>query len=312
MAAERHPTIDKPREFVFRENKMSNLKKSISGSNLIFTLVLGMMFLLSWAGNTAADENTGQDFFELGNKAYVNGNYDQAIIRYKAALDREGYTSSLLYNLANAYYMKNEMGQSILNYERALYLDPGNAHIKSNLALARKKAGLVQDGQASWIGFFKRFTLNEWTWAGAVALCFFSMMILLKGIRPGIFRGNAFKTMICLCLLFFMAAGTGMVLQYGNLNRGVIIAANAPLRVSPFDSAAESGVINNGKMVQLAKTYEGYIFINKANGQSGWIPEEAVKKILPHTGNRRTQTSLTPSTFGSINGNGGEPGMNKT
>ena len=296
---------------------MSIFKNSRSVSVLIFSLALGMMVLFMPIGKTAAQIPAGimadkaQDLFALGNDAYAKGKYDQAIIHYKAAL-REGYTPSLLYNLGNAYYMKKDIGQSILNYERALYLDPGNVDIKTNLALARKNFGLVTPDQAAWKSFFNGLTLNGWTWAGVIALCTFSMMILLNGVRPGILRGVALKMMVCLCFLLFMAAGTGMVLQYGNLNRGVIIAENTRLRVSPFDSAAESGVVKNGKVVQLAKIYEGYIFINGKNGQSGWIPEDSVKAILPKTGDHRTQTSLTQSTVGAINGSGRETHMDKT
>jgi hypothetical protein len=280
-------------------------------SCLIFTLVLGMI-VLAPMGNAATEEDLDQNLFVLGNQAYVKGNYDQAIIHYKAALNQEGYTASLLYNLGNAYYMKNEIGQSILNYERALYLDPGNARINTNLALARKKSGLAIHESTSWIGFFKRLTLNEWTWAGIISLCTFSILILLNGIRPGILRRTTPKMMVCFCFLFIMAAGTGMALQYGTLDCGVIIGENTRLKVSPFDSASESGIIKSGKVVQLAKVYEGYIFVNEANGQSGWIPENAVEAIIPKSGNRQTQTSLTQSTIGTIHGSSEEPHLDKT
>ena len=285
-------------------------KTNKSSSILIFTLVLGMMALLSPMENTAAENNMGQDLFAHGNAAYAKGDYDQAIVHYKAALAREGYTPSLLYNLGNAYYMKNEMGQSILNYERALYLDPGNIDIEANLALARKNAGLVMPEQTSWKTFFNGLTLNGWTWAGVIALCTFSLMIFVKGIRPGILEGPVLKMTVCLCLLLFIAAGTGMVVQSEDLNHGVITSENAQLRVSPFDSAAASGVVKSGKVVKLADTYEGYVFIKEVNGQSGWIPEDAVSAVLPADGNHQTQTSQ--STVGKIIRGGGESHMNKT
>ena len=297
---------------------MSIFKNGRSVSILIFSLALGMMALLALAWNGAAQAPVGveggkdRDLFALGNEAYAKRDYDQAIAHYKAALDREGYTPSLLYNLGNAHYMKNDIGQSILNYERALYLNPGNVDIATNLALARKNFGLVTPDRASWKAFFNRLSLNGWTWGAVIALCTFSLMIFVNGIHPNILKGPGLKMMICVCLLLFMAAGTGMVLQYGNLNRGVIIVENTQLRVSPFDSAAESGVVKNGKVVQPAKTYKGYIFVNEANGQSGWIPDNAVKAILPKGGNRRTQTSLTHSTIGTPNEGGGDPNMDKT
>ena len=291
---------------------MSIFRKSKSGSILIFTLALGMIALLAPVENTAAKDNMGRDLFAQGNVAYAKGDYDQAIVHYQAALAREGYTPSLLYNLGNAYYMKNEMGQSILNYERALYLDPGNADVAANLALARKKAGLVMPDQGSWKAFFNGLTLNGWTWAGVIAFFIFSLMILANGIRPGILRGPMPKMVVCLCLLLLMTSATGMVLQYGDLNYGVITGENAQLRISPFDSAAASGVVKSGKVVNLADTYEGYIFIKETNGQSGWIPEDAVSAILPSDGNHQALTSLPQSTVGKIHSGGRNPDMNKT
>ena len=279
---------------------------------MIFTLALGMMALLVPLEKTEAEDNMGRDLFAQGNAAYVKGDYDQAIVHYRAALAREGYTPSLLYNLGNAYYKKNEIGQSILNYERALYLDPGNIDIEANLALARKNAGLGISEKTSWKAFFNGLTLNGWTWAGVIALCTFSLMILVNGIRPGILRGPVLKMMACLCLLLFTAAGAGVAVQYGNLNRGVITGDNSRLRVSPFDSAAASGVVKSGKVVNLANTYQGYVFIKEANGQSGWIPEDAVSAVLPTDGNHQTQTSLPQPTVGKINRGDGESDINKT
>ena len=291
---------------------MSIFKKNKSGSVLIFTLALGMMALFSPLEKTEAEDNMGRDLFAQGNAAYVKGDYDQAIAHYRAALAREGYTPSLLYNLGNAYYKKNEIGQSILNYERALYLDPGNIDIEANLALARKNAGLAISEKTSWKAFFNGLTLNGWTWAGVIALCTFSLMILVNGIRPGILRRPTLKMMVCFCLLLFMAAGAGVIIQSEDLNHGVITGKNAQLLISPFDSAAASGVVKSGKVVNLADTYEGYVFIKEANGQSGWVPKDAVSAVLPADGNHQMQTSLPQSTVGQINRGGGGPDMNKT
>ena len=283
-------------------------------SVLIFSLALGMMALFAQAQNTpAGDEtDTGGNLFILGNQAYVKGDYDQAISHYNATMDRDGYAPSLLYNLGNAYYMKKEFGQSILNYERALYLDPGNADIKANLALAGKNAGLIMPSQTYWKVFFNRMTLNGWAWMAFIALCAFSLMHLLHGMRPGILRGTALKMMVSVCLLFFLTAGAGVAVHCQNLDRGVITGENARLRVSPFDSANDSGVIKNGKVVQLANTYAGYVFVKEANGKSGWVAESEVKAILPLNGNHQNRTSLTQSTIRKVHGNGGESEMNKT
>ena len=155
-------------------------------------------------------------------------------------------------------------------------------------------------------------TLNGWAWMAFIALCAFSLMGLLHGMRPGIFRGTASKMMVSICFLSFLTAGAGIAVQYQTLDRGVITGKNARLRVSPFDSANDSGLIKNGKVVQLANTYAGYVFVKEANGKSGWIAESEVKAILPFNGNHQNRTSLTQATIRKVHEDGGESKMNKT
>ena len=92
----------------------------------------------------------------------------------------------------------------------------------------------------------------------------------------------------------------------------VITAENARLRLSPFDSATDSGVVKNGKMVNLTDTYKGYVFVKTENGKSGWLPKKAVSEILPTDENHQPQSSPTSSEIGKMNGSGGESKLKKT
>ena len=269
--------------------------KMAMGRILIFSLALGMMAWFVSTQYCAAADTPGRNSFALGNEAYVKGVYDQAIMHYHAALDKEGYTSSILYNLGNAYTMKKEIGKAILNYERALYLDPENTDIKANLAFARKNFGLSDPDQPFWKALFTRLSINGWTWMAAMAFCAFSLMMLLNGIRPRLSKRPLFKIAGCICFLFFAGAGVGMAVQYGNLDRGVVTAKNARLRVSPFDSAETSGVVKDGKMVNLADTYQGYVFVKLPTGTSGWLRNDEVTAVLPKNGNPTTPKSLSLS-----------------
>ncbi len=267
-----------------------------SGLILISCVVLGMMALLLTARQSAATEETiGGEHFVLGNEAYVKGDYDQAVLEYKKALNSEGYTPSVLYNLGNAYYMKDEIGAAILNYERALYLDPANPDIKGNLALARKKAGLGSPHEPSWKAWLSRLTLNGWTWLAVIGFGVLSLMILLKGMAPRLFGRAVFGTVVFLSLFLFLGAGAGVMVQYDNVCRGIITAKNTQLRISPFESAEPSGVVNGGRVVNLGDIYEGYVFVTTDHGKSGWIPKSAVTAVVPSYGNHQVQTALTPS-----------------
>jgi len=257
---------------------LTNIKNStISG----FLIVTGMIALLSCTSLTSASAGQGDDLFALGNAVYAEGKYDEAISYYKGVLEQEGYSASLLYNMANAYYKKKDVGQAILHYERALYLDPGNADIQANLGLARRDFGLISTPAPEWQQFFDMLNLNWWVIFASGAFGAFSLFYLLRGIRPGILKGGPFKVLTTVCLLCFMAGGTGAAMQYKNISRGVVTKDDARLLVSPFESAFSSASIKDGKIVRIAKTYRGYLLVEGVNGKSGWIKKNSVEPVVP-------------------------------
>jgi len=232
----------------------------------------------------AAMAQSGEDLFAQGNQAYAEGRYDDAIRHYDRVIQAAGYSASVLYNMANAYYQKKDVGQAILNYERALYLNPGNADIRANLAVARKDAGLIPEPVAGWQRYFDLLNLNGWALALSGVFGAVSLLFLLRGIRPDIFRGTAFGSVTAFCLLCLITGGTGVALQYGNLSRGVITQNQARLQVSPFDSADSSAALKDGKVVRMAKIYKDYVLVKEDNGRSGWVKRDAVQPVVPPGG----------------------------
>ena len=241
----------------------------------------GTLALLICLFPVIAESGQGNDLFAGGNQAYAEGKHDEAISYYKAVIEQEGYSASLLYNMASAYYQKKDVGQAILNYERALYLDPKNADIQANLRLAREDFGLISEPAPMWQRAFSILNLNWWTLLASGALGAFSFLYLIRGIRPGFLMGSSFRLVATACLLFFMVSGTGIFMQYRNINSGVVTRNGAHLLVSPFDSAASSSSIKNGKVVQMARTYKDYVLVKGLNGKSGWIQKDAIEPVVP-------------------------------
>ena len=157
----------------------------------------------------------------------------------------------------------------------------GNADIQANLRLARRDFGLIAEPAPDWQRFLNILNLNWWAMIASGAFGLFSLIYLLRGIRPGILKGAPFRILTTICLLFFMAGGAGVAVQYGNMSRGVITKDGAHLLVSPFDSASSSGSIRDGKIVRIAKTYKDYLLVEGVDGKSGWIQEDAVEPVVP-------------------------------
>jgi len=259
---------------------MNRARRIGEGAVRLLGLATGAMLLIcTLVGGAVAGQ--GEDWFAKGNQAYAEGKYDEAISLYKKVIQEVGYSAPLLYNMANAYYQKKDVGQAILNYERALYLDPGNGDIQANLAQARRDFGLVTEPAPPWQRPFHMLNVNGWAWLLSGAFGAFSLMILLRGMRPSRFQGKAFKTGIAGAILFLLTGGVGVALQIRTLDRGVITTDHVQLRVSPFDSAAGSTPIQDGKMVQMTRTYRDYVWIRGEDGQCGWIRKDAVEPVIP-------------------------------
>jgi len=248
-------------------------------SNLLRISILAT--LVGCASFCVAIAEAGEDPFVQGNQAYAEGRYDEAVSFYKRVIEESGYSASVLYNMANAYYRKKDVGQAILNYERALYLSPGDADIRANLALARKDFGLISDPVPLWQQLLERLTLNAWAVVASGAFGVFSLLSLLGGVRPDVFRGPTLRMAAIASILVFMTGGTGVALQYGNLGRGVVTRDNARLLVSPFDSAVGAASIEDGKIVRMTRTYRDYVLVKGGDGQSGWIKRDAVQPVIP-------------------------------
>ena len=242
-------------------------------------LFLTAAFVLAVSSISRAGE--AEDLFSQANRAYVEGDYQTALSCYRKVMEQDGISSSLLYNMANAYYHTKEIGNAVLYYERALYLDPGNADTRANLAMARKDFGLVEKGPGQWEHYFQIFNLNGWTWMASASLLLFSLIFLLRGVSKGAGRNRILKGISAVSLCLFVVSGIGIVSQYEKMDCGIVTAEGASLLVSPFDNAAKSGAIKDGKMVKIAKTYKDYLLVKETTGETGWIAKKAVKTVVP-------------------------------
>ena len=94
---------------------------------------------------TPASVNT-DDAWDTGNKAYINGNYTEALEYYTAILNEGKYSSKLYYNVGNTYFKLGDMGRAILYYNRALRLTPNSEDVQHNLkiALAHTKDNITE------------------------------------------------------------------------------------------------------------------------------------------------------------------------
>ena len=233
-------------------------------------------YLLILCQNVWADERGQQEKFQDATSAYSRGEYQLAIEGFET-LAREGMSSSLLYNLGNSYAQSGQSGRAILNYERALRLAPGDSDIRGNLDLVRKEKGLFQEEQSFGQRFVSLLVLNQWIAISITALVLFAGILLLP-FSLGLKRSSRYW-IAGFCLLASMASGLGAFGQYQHWHDGVVVTDDARLRVSPFESAASVGLIQEGRLVSSGKTHNNYFLVTDETGRSGWLIADAFKLI---------------------------------
>ncbi len=243
--------------------------------------VLSVMLLMSaHAGRTDAT------VFENSNRAYSEGKFGDAILGYEELLRKKTLSPSILLNLGNAYYSKGDVGRAVLQYERALLMDPSDPDAQANLENVRKKAGLAAPPESEWGRLFLFCSLNAWTWAGFSALILLALSSLASGVwlnfgKPGSSPQTACRTLFFAGIALLLVSSTGMLLQTTQLNREVVVASEAPVRVSPFDTAADVSSLHGGETVRTLKRYGNFLYVESYSGSKGWISASLVEPVLP-------------------------------
>jgi hypothetical protein len=214
---------------------------------------------------------------DAANRAFAEGHYTDAATQYESLLSRRGYSAPVLFDLGNANLRAHRAVDAILAYERATLLSPRDSAIATNLAAARKAAGVPDDG-----GLTDRFehllSMNEWTWLATGAI----WLTVASASGATLFRRrrSALTTAACLGTLVAAVAGAGLALSRHVLHEGLVMSAT-PALVSPFASAQSSFSLGPGAPVELGPARDGYVLVHGRDGRSGWVELGAVARIIP-------------------------------
>ncbi|MBI5746405.1 MAG: tetratricopeptide repeat protein [Nitrospirae bacterium] len=97
------------------------------------------LFILSGCGSLPRivileDPLSAEEHIVLGATYETKGLLDQAILEYKAALDKDRSNSKAMVNLGNVYYKKGDFDAAQGAYSEALKIDRDNPYAGNNLA----------------------------------------------------------------------------------------------------------------------------------------------------------------------------------
>jgi hypothetical protein len=253
--------------------------------------VVALLFLLLTPLAWAQAEVTPIEAMQVGNDSYESGDFGRAIDIYQAIAAAGIEDSSLYFNLGNSYFKQGDVGRAILNYRRAFRLNPRDADIKTNLAIARLQtldrldasegAGLSNLVQTieEWLTLREAAMLALLLWLLTTFLM--TVAIVSESMRKYSLWAAAFFSLFLVAGLASMANRTYTEAQSPG---GVVVTSEVDVTSGP--GTAEQYVVefnlHAGAEVSVIDSRPGWRRIAlPGNNFQGWLPQDAVEVVSP-------------------------------
>ncbi len=237
----------------------------------------------------AVQENLSpKNLFEIGNKHYIEGNYDEAIKHYEAIIAKGKVSPELYFNLGNAYFKTKNIPYAILNYERAYLLNPGDEDIRFNLELARTYAIDKIDALPEFFllklikSLIIIFSSNTWAFI-AISSFFMTLLLLTLFMFSGSYyvKKRSFLLSILLSITFIASLSFSIIQKnrVANSNYAIITTSAVSAKSSPSETSSDLFILHAGTKVETLRQVGNWYEVRIPDGNKGWLPKKSFEKI---------------------------------
>lgn len=229
-----------------------------------------------------------EDALKEAETAFAEGNYAKAVEQYKALLE-QGYTGSeLLYNLGTAALHASDFGTARLALERALLLDPADPDVLANLeALKKQLPDQFEEvppfapvawwrrlaGMLSTDAWSVLLILLAWLLAGLVFAKMRGLGLAGKPLPAWLLPTGAVVLVLGASLLFTRWK------MLSSHKEAVVMVAEVPVTSAPDEYGQELHRLHAGTKVEVLDRIGDFYKVELPNGDTGWLPEEALERI---------------------------------
>ena len=245
------------------------------------TLVIILLVMMAGAGWAQLKSVSYNNWFEDGNAAYDEGNYEQALVFYNSIVDVGMESAALYYNMGNTYYKMKDYPHAILYYEKALKLSPGDEDIRVNLEIANlavvDKINKIPQSFLSrwWNGLRLSLSVDGWAWLSVVffALLLTCLFAFLMSRRTGLRKvGFFFGLVFFVCLAFSVIFATMGMRTMNRHGEAIVMTPTVNVKSSPSEQSVDLFVLHEGTKVRILGSSKDWNKIRLADGSVGWLP----------------------------------------
>lgn len=247
-----------------------------------------LFLLLLFANLSYSHADEAVSFFSKANDYYQKAEFDSALMFYNKVLELDKVSSALYYNMGNSYFKKGMLAEAILFYEKASRLAPHDPEINQNLEIARARTidkidPLPQMFYNRWVMDIKNlFSPDAWSVAAVIFFWLFigSLSFYLLSGKSSI-KKISFASAIFLFVFFIFTAWIAYD-RHQNLTGGhnaIIFETSVYVKSSPEDKSTNLFMLHEGTKVEILDEISEWRKIRIANGNIGWIKEDAIGVI---------------------------------
>ena len=239
------------------------------------------------AAAVSAQGQKAPALFTEGNARYQQKKYDEAAAKYQQLIDSGYQVADLYFNAGNAYYKSNQTAMAVYSFEKALHLKPGDEDIEQNLALANQRVG--SNIETLPLLFFERWWL-QWQhlhsdagWA-VWSIVWFWLLIACAAVfffipipRRQLFRWAMIVTGILFTGYFSMAIWTHN--KAYNSGEAIVMHNAVKVKSAPDDGSKDLFELKEGVKVKVLDGTSQFSKVQLADGKSGWVAVNELKKL---------------------------------
>ena len=232
---------------------------------------LTLLVWLCTAGAAWGQSARTQRGWDAANRAYQQGQWQQAAEGYREVQAAGVESSALDYNLANAYAQLGDLGRARLFYERALRMTPRDPDLRANRAALTQKIH-EQDAFSASLPL----TSNELV---GVTSMFWVAAAALLGVSLR-YRRLAWAWLAAIPLMLMLVSGGLLSLRcFQDQRWAVVIPPEVKLLDGPGRNFATVTALQAGSSVRILRSSGNWKEVSGPSGQRGWLRSEQVEKL---------------------------------
>ena len=239
--------------------------------------------VLVWLLGLFAAIAAPSDDLKAANQLYDAGKFAEAAAAYEKI---EPKTAHVYYNLGNAWFRQDKLGLAILNYAQARRFAPRDPDILANLKFAQQRLGVddvntpPRATERLLRSVIESRTANEWSAGELVGL-----WLLALAIGACVYLPKARTAFLVIAVAgsfvfgFSSFALSSQMISNHTTPQAIVVASETEARFAPLSDSTVHFRLAEGTRVAVREDRGQWFFVERADGQQGWVKAEAVGRI---------------------------------